>query len=921
MVGVQLRLKRSPQGVFLSLALLVLGSSPFSQAASGGNASLCNAGQFGNPPNCMPCPVDHYGPAEGMSECMSCPLQATTLGLTGAASIGACSCSKGYYLNAQLATCASCPLPATRFYCPGGVTADNIETTCKGLDAVSQGGWWIALPATDAPVVYEACSVRGACVGGCGECRDGHSGPLCAMCISGWSRDFFTIVSHCSECPNQLKLAALHGGTLLGLAVFLFVCYFCTNHSLHGKLRGEGDEERSRFVPAMKMLMTFLSVWGVYGLQADLRETWAESTEGDSAVQASEDEAAAIDAFRGSPAYFENYVSAARSVLLISVAGQKVDCWFSGKQLSPLYVYTLVAFLVPVAVLFFLFAAFNLVFLTRRNRPPASKRLFLIVTGTSWRDVFGQKLTAAFGQILSAFLLFWVPGATTYFIAALQCMSLASGERVQVFDTTVSCGGRSYSNATQVALPGMFLWTFGCPIFFFLAMLFHVRSLEERRWLLIFAFLNDFYRPKFFWWESLRLLFVSTLICVAVSPFPIGRPSFLTILLALYGSVFAVARPYVEETRPPWVLIQKSKKGKGLKIGRSLQLRELLMWIDLALAFQVDSVRISLTSGLRRRAMEVLVVVLFSLGQLLLVVWVLWELGRAIRRHFRRKKRQAEKEDFSGEQDLLPVVDLDRDDSEEMLSHKFLLRDEQFFADAIRLSPFPEEALAQTVTFMQAENLSASDVYAAADFLFEQGHIEPQGQTLYVTVPRIATMYSDLTYDISTTDEFREEMKKLLRRVAAKLKLHNLVGARLAVAKQIRTNCRIVGGKGAGARRRRSRRRTETGDETQWEKLLGGETSADVQLRWLHMRMHPDDASSARTRAEFALIFPSAKPVCFQEDLNPPEEPSEKAEPGLFERLGNAIFGEETSEEPHLPPHLQDPLNVRLHPIPATDII
>ncbi|CBZ52440.1 conserved hypothetical protein [Neospora caninum Liverpool] len=831
-----------------------------------------------------------------------------------------CKC---YYLNVQLATCASCPLPADKFFCPGGVTADNIETKCKELDAVSQGGWWIGLPATDAPIIYEACSVRGACVGGCGECRQGHSGPLCAMCISGWSRDYFTTVSHCAECASQPVLAAIHGGTLLvhrgpsqiaGIGPIPAV-----------RQRGPRVSEffslvqRSRFVPAMKMLITFLAVWGVYGLQADLRETWAENIEANANRTVSEEgDTAAIDAFSGSPAYFENYVSAARSVLLFTVAGQQVDCWFSHTQQSPLYVYTLVAFLVPIVVLFFLFCIFNAIFVLRRNRPPAAKKLLLIVTSASWRDVLGETLTAAFWQILSAFLILWVPGATTYFIAALQCSPLADGERVQVYDPTVSCGDRSYSNATQVALPGLFVWTFGCPILFFLAMFFYVRSLEEKRYALVFAFLNDFYRAKYFWWESLRLLFVSTLICAAVSPFPIGRPSFLTILLALYGAVFALARPYVEETRPPWVLIKK-KKGKGLKISRSLQLRELFMWIDLTLAFQFDSVRISLKSGIRRRAMELLVVVLFSFGQMLLAVWVLWEVATTIKLHFRRKQK-ADKADglLPGDmRDLLEEVELQT--PREMLSHKFLLKDEHFFADAIRLSPFPEEALAQTVTFIHNENLSACDVYAAADFLFEQGHIEPQGQTLYVTVPRVATMYSDLTYDISTTDEFTEEMTKLLRRVASQLKLHHLVGLRLSVAKQIRAKYQIVGNSGAETRQRQrgSRRR----DERQWERLLGGETSADVQLRWLQMRMHPEDATVTRARAEFTLIFPSAKPVCFQEEVDRPEEPSEKEEPGFFEKLGNALFGEEEREEPALPPHLQDPLNVRLHPIPAVDII
>ena len=55
------------------------------------------------------------------------------------------------------------------------------------------------------------------------------------------------------------------------------------------------------------------------------------------------------------------------------------------------------------------------------------------------------------------------------------------------------------------------------------------------------------------------------------------------------------------------------------------------------------------------------------------------------------------------------------------------------------------------------------------------GHIEIQGQTLYASVGRIAAMYADLSYDISTSDEFAEEIKKLLQKVAASLEIEEEV--------------------------------------------------------------------------------------------------------------------------------------------------
>ncbi|PFH34617.1 hypothetical protein BESB_066500 [Besnoitia besnoiti] len=904
--------------LFVSFLLALV--EPFFRVVGGvaaADSSICPPGQFGSaPPACAPCPVNQYGPAPGMSQCMPCPVQATTLGETGATSIGSCSCESGYYLNMQLAACTSCPLPMTEFYCPGGLTANNVAAKCGQLTEVANGGWWIDLQAIDVPVFYQACPVRDACIGGCGQCREGHVGPLCQMCAGGWTRDFFTSVSQCSKCPSKLILLAIHGSSVVGLAIFVYLCFLCANHSAHDKLKGIPDDQRSRFVPAMKMLMVYLTVWGIYGLQANLGETWADVDELGAARGHSAGSYIVRDVFSASPLYFQQYVAAARSVLLFTVGGQKLDCWFSNSQQSPLYVYTFFAFLVPAVLLTLLFLIFNSIFVLCRDRVPEGKKVLYMATRTRWRDVLGQKLTVAFWQVTFSFLFFWLPGATTYFAAAFQCRTLASGEQVQVFDSTVSCGGRSYANATQVALPGLFVWSFGCPILFFLAMLFYVNSLQDTRFLLVFSFLNDFYRFKFFWWEVARLLFLSSLICVAVYPFPVGRPSFLTVLLSLFGVLFALARPYGSESIDSWTLI-KRKTGKDIKIPRTLHVREVLMWIDLAVPFQFDSIRMSLPSGSRRRLMEILIVVFFSVGQLLLVGWVLCEIYKTLRYYCgRQEKKKVLPVEVEESPDFYMVSRGDASSSGELVFHKFLLRDELFFMDAVRLSPFPEEALAQLHTFVKHEDLSACDIFAAADFLFEQGHVELQGQTLYVSVPRLASMYGDLTYDVSTSEEFTAEVRKLLRRVAKQLKVEKEVGVRVQVAQRLRNTYRIVGG-----RRRRTQRR-QTSDEVaggQWKKLIGGETDADVQLRWLRLRMHGDEDSSARRRAEFALIFPSAKPVVYQDELESSRPSQPEEQPGFLEQLANTLFGTEKKRD--FSRRAQDPLDVHLHPYHAVDLL
>ncbi|PHJ21558.1 transmembrane, partial [Cystoisospora suis] len=181
---------------------------------------------------------------------------------------------------------------------------------------------------------------------------------------------------------------------------------------------------------------------GVYGLQADLSKAWIEVEEdqnrGDSTTAPREGGAegslpasttkteggtsTSLDSVTAAtPRYFVLYVAAARFILLFSVAAQKVDCWFDTHYNSPLYLYTLFAFCIPLVLLFLVASIFTAVFLLRKNKPPGRKKLYLQVTKTRWRDVLAQKLTGAFWLIVFAFLLFWIPGATTYFVSSFQC--------------------------------------------------------------------------------------------------------------------------------------------------------------------------------------------------------------------------------------------------------------------------------------------------------------------------------------------------------------------------------------------------------------------------------------------------------------------------------------------------------------------
>lgn len=55
--------------------------------------------------------------------------------------------------------------------------------------------------------------------------------------------------------------------------------------------------------------------------------------------------------------------------------------------------------------------------------------------------------------------------------------------------------------------------------------------------------------------------------------------------------------------------------------------------------------------------------------------------------------------------------------------HKFSRSDEAFFCDAVRLSPFPAEALAQLQTLATSQNFVSISIADAARWIFEKGRV------------------------------------------------------------------------------------------------------------------------------------------------------------------------------------------------------
>ncbi|XP_026190959.1 uncharacterized protein LOC113146791 [Cyclospora cayetanensis] len=281
----------------------------FAEEADAATSESCAAGSFFDGSSCLPCPANSFSPSAKMIQCM---------GATAFAGGFA-----GLYLDDSLFLCATCPTPLLAFQCPGGITEENESVACKvGRSdlwrcsaaweltgrrggrgslrllrvAMSRFSWCLSLPRTLAtasllpslphgsllaqnlvslssgwwrplnsswPAVYERCLHSTACKGPCGECLEGHAGPLCQMCKENMTRDFLSATSECSDCPAGWKIALIALGLIAALLVFVALVSFCLECEAEERLKIATD--RICFTPALKQLFMYLIIWGSFG--------------------------------------------------------------------------------------------------------------------------------------------------------------------------------------------------------------------------------------------------------------------------------------------------------------------------------------------------------------------------------------------------------------------------------------------------------------------------------------------------------------------------------------------------------------------------------------------------------------------------------------------------------------------------------
>ncbi|CDJ44521.1 hypothetical protein, conserved [Eimeria tenella] len=184
--------------------LLLLLLLPLLPAAAAAANQVCAAGSFFDGAACVKCPEDTFGPSEGMTQCVG--------------------------------------------------TFTNLSK-----------GWWRAVGASW-PAVYERCAHLTACTGPCGECMQGHEGPLCQMCSEGFTRDLLSLSSECRKCPAGWQIALKAIGLFLGFIIVVYLVSMALDFEAEQRLRVVTD--RIRFTPALKQLLAYLAFWSSYGLSS-----------------------------------------------------------------------------------------------------------------------------------------------------------------------------------------------------------------------------------------------------------------------------------------------------------------------------------------------------------------------------------------------------------------------------------------------------------------------------------------------------------------------------------------------------------------------------------------------------------------------------------------------------------------------------
>ena len=225
---------------------------------------LCPEGKSspleGAPSHCETCTAGTYAPGEGYASCSFCnpgtscaegATEEVTCGIGYYSGVGSSECTQcgptSIAISTGTAACAQCDLfqvandERTECVCqqgyyvgedankalpvPNGVSPNTAGMTTETLDVLP--GFWST---SNSSVEILPCLNSKHCMGGnktTDFCANGYSGPLCAVCASGYAATGSGEILTCTECTGQAVTTVIAGLALVFLLLaLLLLCVF-----------------------------------------------------------------------------------------------------------------------------------------------------------------------------------------------------------------------------------------------------------------------------------------------------------------------------------------------------------------------------------------------------------------------------------------------------------------------------------------------------------------------------------------------------------------------------------------------------------------------------------------------------------------------------------------------------------------------
>jgi hypothetical protein len=154
------------------------------------DSCTCKAGETLMGTSCQPCEKGKWKSSIGVSSCSRCEntLRGAITARNGSTTESACICPPRTYDDGK----GSC-VPVEE-----GMRKDLSGMTLASL-TLEEGFWRTSEKSDD----VRACITPEACVGGIGDgddvCREGHTGPYCALCKDNYNLDPFMLCKECSS--------------------------------------------------------------------------------------------------------------------------------------------------------------------------------------------------------------------------------------------------------------------------------------------------------------------------------------------------------------------------------------------------------------------------------------------------------------------------------------------------------------------------------------------------------------------------------------------------------------------------------------------------------------------------------------------------------------------------------------------------